>query len=50
MPSLNCPTPVFNGRVGGYTMPEMGAWGQEAWNWIANCHNSILDASEKEGQ
>lgn len=47
LPMLNCPSPSIESNVSGYTMSELIIWGQNAYNWIANCHGSLIDAMEE---
>lgn len=43
LPPLNCSKTNINPHVGGLSMSEYVIWGQEAWNWIADCSDSIID-------
>ncbi len=43
LPPLNCEKTDIDPNVGGMMMDEYIIWGQQAWNWISDCSDSIID-------
>lgn len=46
LPPLNCSRHDIEPDIGGMRLSDYIVWGQEAWNWMSDCSDSIIDAQE----